>query len=110
MTTLIENLRESIKRMEAEHGSEDPYVKDLKEQLRACLANGDKSAQEVFMAQTFSFPSEIAEPMTPAQVKQLGMEKGMQSPEFMDAMDAQLDALFKARASERTGSKKTPQK
>ena len=54
MGTLIEDLPKQIARLEAKHGPNDPYVKDLKEQLRASIATQGKSAQEVFRMQSVS--------------------------------------------------------
>lgn len=50
MASLIEELPARIAELEAKHGSADPFVKDLKEQLRAMKANVGKSAQDVFVA------------------------------------------------------------
>lgn len=55
MPTLLQQLPDKIKRLEGKHGSDNPYVKQLKEQLRAMTANGDKSTQEVFRMQAFNF-------------------------------------------------------
>lgn len=51
MSTLIESLRAQIARLEPKHGSDNPFVKDLKEQLRASEANAGKSTEEVFRMQ-----------------------------------------------------------
>ena len=51
MSTLIEQLQHQIKRLEMKHGSEDQYVKQLKEQLRASIANEGKSTQDVYRMQ-----------------------------------------------------------
>ena len=51
MSTLIERLQSEIKRLEMKHGSEDQYVKQLKEQLRASIANEGKSTQDVYRMQ-----------------------------------------------------------
>jgi uncharacterized protein (DUF433 family) len=60
VTTLIESLKAEISRMEAKHGSDNLYVKDLKEQLRASEETSGKTAQEVYQMQTVQFaPSEI---------------------------------------------------
>lgn len=55
MSTLIELLKAEIARLEAKHGSEHPFVKDLKEQLRASEATSGKTAQEVFRMQAVDF-------------------------------------------------------
>lgn len=55
MPTLIQQLPDDIKRLEAKYGSDNPFVKQLKEQLRAMKANGDKSTQDVFRMQAFNF-------------------------------------------------------
>jgi hypothetical protein len=51
MSTLIERLQSEIERLEMKHGSEDQYVKQLKEQLRASIANEGKSTQDVYRMQ-----------------------------------------------------------
>lgn len=56
MTTLIESLERQIKRLESLHGSDDPFVKRLKEQLRALKANGEKSTQDVYLMQAVPPP------------------------------------------------------
>lgn len=56
MSTLIEQLPERIARLEAKVGSDNPFVKQLKEQLRAMKETGDKTAQEVYFLQTVNFP------------------------------------------------------
>ena len=48
---LIDRLPARIARLEAQHGSDDPYLKDLKARLRASIANQGKSAHDVFRAQ-----------------------------------------------------------
>jgi len=58
MPTLIEQLPAEIARLEAKFGSDNPYVQQLKEQLRASIATQGKSTQEVFRMQAFTFPSE----------------------------------------------------
>jgi sRNA-binding protein len=55
MATLIESLKAEIARMEAKHGSDDPFVKDLKEQLRASEETSGKTAHEVYRMQAFNF-------------------------------------------------------
>ena len=56
MSTLIEQLPERIARLEAKVGSDNPFVKQLKEQLRAMKETGDKTAQEVYFLQAVNFP------------------------------------------------------
>ena len=51
MSTLIERLQSEIVRLEIKHGSEHPFVKQLKEQLRASIANEGKSTQDVYRMQ-----------------------------------------------------------
>lgn len=51
MRSLIEDLPARIARLEAKHGPNDPFVKDLKEQLRASLATQGKSTQDVYRMQ-----------------------------------------------------------
>ena len=55
MATLIEQLEKDIPRLEAKYGSDNPFVKDSKEQLRAMKANAGKSTQEVFRMQAADF-------------------------------------------------------
>ncbi len=55
MTTLIESLKAQITRLEAKHGSEHPFVKDLKEQLRASEETSGKTAQEVYQMHAVQF-------------------------------------------------------
>lgn len=55
MATLIDSLKRQITRLEAEHGSDNPFVKDLKEQLRAAEATKDKTTHEVFRLQAVDF-------------------------------------------------------
>ena len=57
MPTLIEQLPGRIKQLEAQVGSENPYVQQLKEQLRASIATQGKSTQDVFRMQAFEFPT-----------------------------------------------------
>lgn len=57
-----------------------------------------------------SSAEESATPMTAQQVRNLGEEKGMQSPEFMDAMREQLEAWAKRRGSATESNKQTPPK
>jgi len=61
MRSLIERLPARIQRLEAEHGSDDPFVQQLKEQLRASIATAGKSAETVFTAQAVEFPVDAAE-------------------------------------------------
>ncbi len=62
MATLIEELPARIARLKSKHGSDDPFVKDWKVQLRAIKENVGKSTQDVYLAQThnFSLPSKAA--------------------------------------------------
>ena len=59
MSTLIEDLKEAITRLEAKHGSDNKFVKDLKEQLRASEATSGKTAQEVFRMQAVDFSPKL---------------------------------------------------
>lgn len=59
MTTLIEDLKAEIVRLEAMHGSDNKFVKDLKEQLRASQATSGKTAQEVFRMQAVDFSPKL---------------------------------------------------
>ena len=56
MPTLIEQLPERIKQLEAQVGSENPYVQQLKEQLRASIATQGKSTQDVYKMQAVPHP------------------------------------------------------
>ena len=55
MSTLIESLKAQIARLEAKHGSDSPFVEDLKEQLRASEATEGETAEEVFKMQAVNF-------------------------------------------------------
>lgn len=59
MSTLIEDLKAEIARLEAKHGSDNKFVKDLKEQLRASEATSGKTAQEVFRMQAADFSPKL---------------------------------------------------
>ncbi len=50
MTTLTEKLPKEIKRLEASHGPDNPFVRMLKEQLRVANETKGKSAKEVYLA------------------------------------------------------------
>ena len=68
MATLIEELPGQIARLQALHGPNDLFVKDLKEQLRASVATLGKSAQEVFRMQAVPLrESSPANPQNPMQ-------------------------------------------
>lgn len=56
MATLIEELPKRIERLEAEFGSDNPYVKQLKERLRASIATQGKSSQDMYLMQAAKFP------------------------------------------------------
>ena len=64
MSTLIEQLKRDVAELEPRLGSEHPFVKGLKEQLRASEANAGKSTEEVFRVQ--------AVPATEVDDKNLG--------------------------------------
>ena len=55
MVSLIEFLPKEIKEAERQLGSDDPYVKSLKEQLRAMQENSGKSAEQVYRMQAHDF-------------------------------------------------------
>jgi hypothetical protein len=55
VTTLIESLKAQITRLEAKHGSDNRFVKDLKEQLRASEETSGKTAQEMYQMQAVQF-------------------------------------------------------
>ena len=56
MATLIEELPKQIERLEAKFGPDNPYVKQLKEQLRASIATQGKSSQDVYLMQATKLP------------------------------------------------------
>ena len=58
MATLIEELPGRIAKLEEKFGSEDLFVKDLKEQLRASIANKGKTAHQMYQMQAVMFPKE----------------------------------------------------
>ena len=57
MPSLIERLPAEIAALEDELGSDNPYVQQLKEQLRASIATQGKSTQDVYRMQAFTFPT-----------------------------------------------------
>lgn len=65
MSTLIEQLPAEIARVEAKFGSDNPFVKQLKEQLRGMKENGNKSAKDVYRLQAVNF----GQPSAPAKPK-----------------------------------------
>ena len=62
MASLLQKLPEDIKRLEAKYGPNNPFVQQLKEQLRAMQENGDKSTHDVFRMQAFEFKPEKRSP------------------------------------------------
>lgn len=48
MATLIEELPGRIARLESTHGSDNPFVQQLKEQLRAMKETSGRSTEELF--------------------------------------------------------------
>ena len=67
MSTLIESLKAEIARLEAKHGSDDPFVKDLKEQLRASEETDGKTTEEVFKMQAVNFSPALPDAPTMSQ-------------------------------------------
>ena len=66
MPTLTEQLEKEISALEAKVGSDSPFVKQLKEQLRASKENGAQSTQDVYRLQATEFkPSEEKLPSEP---------------------------------------------
>lgn len=59
MATLIESLKAQIARLQARHGSDSPFVKDLKEQLRASEATSGMTTHEVFQMQAVDFSRKL---------------------------------------------------
>ena len=100
MSTLLEDLKRQIKRLEAKHGSDDQFVKDLKEQLRASEANAGKTADEVYRMQAPRFAPPEKESQTD-ELHKLATEKGMQSPEFVEAADESIRRFFSNQRKER---------
>jgi len=60
MASLIEELPGKIARLEAKYGSDNPFVKDMKEQLRAMKETAGKSTQDVYLMQAVDFSPEKA--------------------------------------------------
>lgn len=56
-TSLMASLPARIQKLEAKYGSDNPYVKDLKEQLRAMKENDGKTTQDVYRLQAMNFSS-----------------------------------------------------
>jgi hypothetical protein len=52
MPTLMERLPRTIMKLEAEFGSDNPFVKSLKQQLANMRKNAGKSLDEVWYAQS----------------------------------------------------------
>lgn len=48
MATLVEKLPEQIAQLESTHGSDNPFVKQLKEQLRAMKETSGRSTEDLF--------------------------------------------------------------
>jgi len=109
MSTLIEDLKRRIPKLEAEHGSDHPYVKDLKEQLRASEANAGKTADEVYRMQAVQFSPPEKESQTD-ELHKLATEKGMQSPEFAEAADESISGFLRKQREERRAGMKGPSK
>ena len=100
MSTLIEDLKRRIPKLEAEHGSDHPYVKDLKEQLRSSEANAGNTADQVYRMQAVQFSPPEKESQTD-ELHKLATEKGMQSPEFVEAADESVRRFFSNQRKER---------
>lgn len=58
MKPLIEELPGRIAKLEQEFGSENPFVRSLREQLRAMQENVSKPTQDVYMVQTMPLKAE----------------------------------------------------
>ena len=93
MSTLIESLKAEIARLEAKHGSDHPFVKDLKEQLRASQETSGKTAHEVYRMQAAQF-----EPPAPETE-----EDGIKAEALRRSRVRQ---MFKARPGQTRGSSK----
>jgi len=65
-SSLIEQLPGRIAQLEAKHGPDDLYVKDLKEQLRASKATLGQTAQDVYRAQAVPVGTPTSAKLPPA--------------------------------------------
>lgn len=94
MTTLLQSLPAEIQRLEKKHGSDNPFVISLKEQLRAMKETEGKSTREVWMTSAQEF-----KPVTPAQKmpKQLHDLQNLPEDPVLGAVRAN-EAAFKARS------------
>lgn len=72
MSTLIESLKAEIARLQAKHGSDNQFVKDLKEQLRASEATSGKTAHEVYRIQAFDFSPTAEQTKEPSDALKIG--------------------------------------
>ena len=69
MASLIESLPGQIKRLEEKVGPDSPYVKDLKEQLRAMKETQGMSARDVFLMAAYEFAPDPAVPPRKASAR-----------------------------------------
>ena len=60
MRSLIEELPAEIARLEAKHGSQDPFVQDLKEQLRAMKTHAGPAPLDTYRMQAVDFSTPAA--------------------------------------------------
>lgn len=58
MATLIDQLPAQIKALEESHGPGNPFVKQLKEQLRAMKETADMSLQDIYCMQAVQIKRE----------------------------------------------------
>ncbi|MBM9536190.1 hypothetical protein [Desulfobulbus alkaliphilus] len=84
MASLIDEMPEKIARLEASHGSDNPFVKDLKRQYAAMKANQGKTAEEVYRMQAVQFPDQ--------QPKASSSSKPQTKEEIDKEVDEKLDA------------------
>lgn len=98
MSTLIESLERDIPRLEAEFGSDNQFVKDSKEQLRAMKENAGKTTQDVYRMQAvnFSRPNSVAGTHDPAQGLERAINKRFGPPSTPE-QEAQEEAQNRQR-------------
>ncbi len=74
--TLIERLPARIARLQEKRGPNDPFVRDLKEQLRASRATQGRTAEQVFKLQATQLGSAVARPTAQLQSPQVQVTEG----------------------------------
>lgn len=101
-SSLIQSLPKRIARLEAKHGSDDPYVKDLKEQLRAMQENDGKTTQDVYRMQAVNF-SKKTTPTSSSREPEETEEDGIKAEALRRS---QVRRLFKGRQARTPHSSK----